>query len=84
MHIILTSQAKEDISALALIDQRAYQKLHQWLGDPEHQLSEPGLSVRLCIDDGLTLFSRPLSEVHRLVYTYQNDKVVILQCRFHF
>ncbi len=84
MRIVLTSQAKEDISALALIDQRAYQKLHQWLRDPEHQLLQQSLSVRLSIDDGLTLFSCPLSEVHRLVYAYQNDRVVILQCRFHF
>lgn len=83
MHIVFTRQAKEDLSALALIDQRAYQKLNQWLSDPEHQLSESSLSVRLCIP-GLTLFSRPLSEVHRLVYAYQHDRVVILQCRFHF
>lgn len=84
MHVALTSQAKEDISALALIDQRAYQKLNQWLRDPEHQLSQQSLSVRLSINEGLTLFSRPLSEVHRLVYAYQNDGIVILQCRFHF
>lgn len=84
MRVVFTSQAKEDISVLAQIDQRAYRRLREWLMNPIERLSNQGLSTQLCMDTKLTLFSRALSEVHRLVYAYQNDEMVVLQCRFHF
>lgn len=84
MRVVLTTQAKEDMLALALLDKQAYQRLHHWLSDPIQRLSDECLSIRLCINIGLDLFSRHLSEVHRIVYTYQGDEVIVLQCRFHF
>lgn len=89
MRVLLTTSAKEDIAALALIDEVAHQRLHTWL----QQLCNPALdnvdATRLHFnasnqDMHLPVFSWPLSDVHRAVFAKHGADIVLLQCRFHF
>ncbi|MCC7006408.1 MAG: hypothetical protein IT497_07170 [Ottowia sp.] len=84
MKILLTPLAKEDMDALAMLDASAYMRLCRWIKREEMGERDDMQTARLCIHPTLSLFSWPLSPVHRVIFARRAHDVLLLQCRFHF
>lgn len=84
MKVLFHENAWEDYNYFLVHDKKVIDKINKLIKDISRSPYE-GIGKPEALKHSLSgLWSRRISQEHRLVYTVQDSTIYILQCRYHY